>query len=65
MKQGPGPCFTIERFDKAHTKGGQVHVHFKKGGALNKDGSWKDKPEIKIDNKTKEYLKQNGWNFNK
>ena len=42
-----------------------VGLQIRPSGALNKDGTWKDKPEIKIDNKTKEYLKRNGWNVDK
>ena len=53
----------IMRFDKAHTKGGQEHVHFKDGSALNKDGTWKE-GDFKITKEIQEYLKENGWKFN-
>ena len=56
----------IRRFDKAHSKKGQDHVHFKDGTSINKDGTihdaysgshkWK-KEEI-------EYLIRNGWLIN-
>ena len=45
----------ITRFDKTHTEGGQEHVHFKDGSALNKDGSWKE-GLFDMTKKQKEYL---------
>ena len=54
----------IDRFDNSHTKGGQEHVHFKDGSALNKDGSWKE-GTYDLTRKQIEYLKNNGWTIKK
>lgn len=60
-KQAPAG---LKRFDKSHGEGGQEHVHFNNGSALNKDGTWKD-GEYKLSNKIIKYLEQNGWEVNK
>lgn len=39
-----------------------IHVHFKNGSALNKDGTWKN-GKGNLTNDQKQYLKQNGWNI--
>lgn len=39
-----------------------IHVHFKNGSALNKDGTWKH-GKGNLTNEQKQYLKQNGWDI--
>lgn len=61
VERGRAPR-NIDRFDSGKLTNEQDHVHFKKPkSALNKDGSWKHGEPFEIDNKTKEYLQENGW----
>ena len=55
----------VERVDKAHQKGGQNHVHLFDGTSLNQDGSIHDahKGVPNPSNASKEWLKNNGWNY--
>ena len=61
VKKGKAPK-GLKRFDRKHTEGGQEHIHFEDGSALNKDGSWKE-GEYKLNKNQAEYLKDNGWNI--
>ena len=64
VKKGKAPK-EIERFDNPHSEFGKKHVHFKNKSALNENGSWKDGESFKLNKKTKDYLEENGWLFNK
>ena len=55
VERGKAPR-EIERVDKPHQKGGQNHVHFKDGSALNIDGTWKEGEHI-LTNKEIKFLK--------
>lgn len=53
----------VDRVDKAHTKYGQEHVHFKDGTAINKDGTTHDDGHgiPKLNKKVLYWLNGNGW----
>jgi RHS repeat-associated protein len=57
----------ILRVDKGSPRHGEKpHIHFRNGAALNKDGTWKHIPKeltnkIKLTNKEKKWLQENGW----
>jgi RHS repeat-associated protein len=61
VKKGKAPK-GLKRFDRKHTEGGQEHVHFEDGSALNKDGSWKE-GEYNLNKSQVKYLKDNGWDI--
>jgi filamentous hemagglutinin len=66
VEKGNAPK-SVERVDKGNADmGEQDHIHFRDGDnnvALNKDGTWKHKPNdsFKLSNKDKEWIKKNGW----
>ena len=65
VERGKAPK-EIDRFDRGGKyEKEQDHVHFKDGTALNKDGTIKEGDNIDITKKTRKYLEQNGWHFDK
>ncbi len=62
VERGQAPK-EVDRVDKPHVPGQKPHVHFKDGTSLNNDGTTHDahKGTPNPSNKTKEWLKDNGW----
>jgi len=50
----------VTRVDTAKVKGEQDHVHFRDGGALNRDDTWKH-GETRLTKRQVEWLQGNGW----
>ena len=63
VKTGKSPK-SIVRFDLGKIKGEMNHVHFDKGAALNKNGTWKHGSKV-LTNKEIKFLQQNGWTIPK
>ncbi|MDZ4241569.1 MAG: toxin TcdB middle/N-terminal domain-containing protein [Candidatus Omnitrophota bacterium] len=59
IQTGKAPS-SILRVDLGKILGEQAHVHFKKGAALNIDGSWKHGFKV-LNNAEKDFLKKVGW----
>ncbi|SMD16453.1 hypothetical protein [Sporomusa malonica] len=62
VEKGQAPK-EVDRVDKPHVPGQKPHVHFNDGTSLNNDGTIHDAHNgtPKPSNKTKEWLKDNGW----
>ena len=56
---------SVDRVDPPHVGGQQPHIHFgQNNAALNMDGTWHDagkKSIPQLDNKTKNWISDNGW----